>query len=159
MPKALENEHKSWRAATMPWPIDWRRTLPNSLPPRCRKVPASISTMLAAPLIGEAIPHLARGAQILICGLMGSYQQEQTAGPDRLPDLLRAAMFNGVSLKAFTQVGQGTLRPAFTREIAALLASGDLKPDLNVLEGVDRLPKAMIGLFEASTAGKVVVRV
>ena len=115
---------------------------------------------VGGPLLADMTAFLARGALVLICGLMGIYQQDaQAAGPDRLADVLRAVMFKGVRIQAFTQVGQDALRPEFEREIAALLAEGKLRPYLHVEQGIDSLPQALVNLFDSSTTGKVVVRV
>ena len=114
---------------------------------------------VGGPLLPQVLPHLARGAQILICGLMAGYQQKDAAGPDHLPELLQAVMVRGVTVKGFTQLGQDAQRPAFTAEIAGLLASGALRAELHTVDGFDQLPAAMVNLFNASTTGKVVVRV
>jgi NADPH-dependent curcumin reductase CurA len=114
---------------------------------------------VGGPLLATLMPFMARGAQVLICGLMSQYQGDAPATHDNLPDVLRAVMFEGLSIKAFNQVGQDALRPAFEKELAELLASGRMKVDVHVEQGIERLPQAMAGLFDKSVAGKVVVRV
>ena len=114
---------------------------------------------VGGPLFASIVPLMARGGQILVCGLMAQYQGEQGAGPDSLPGVLRAVMFSGLRIQGFTQVGQDALRPAFEEELAALVESGRMNVDVHVEQGIDRLPHAMAGLFDSSTTGKVVVRV
>jgi NADPH-dependent curcumin reductase len=102
----------------------------------------------------------AHGAQVLICGLMAQYQDSHAAvASDRLSEVLRAVMFKGLRIQAFNQVGQDALRPAFEQELAALLASGQIKPKVHIENGIEYLPRALVNLFDRSTTGKVVVRV
>lgn len=111
-------------------------------------------------MLADVVPFLARGAQVLICGLMAQYQDAgEAAGPDRLPLVLRAVMMNGITIKGFTQFGKDALRPAFEAEIGDLVATGRLAHRVHVEEGIERLPHALCGLFERGVPGKVVVRV
>ena len=115
---------------------------------------------VGGPLLTEVMPLLARGGLVLICGLMAQYQNENRApSADHLPDILRAVMFKGLRIQGFSQVGQDALRPAFEGELAQLISSGQLKPKVTVENGIDRLPHALVNLFDKSTTGKVVVRV
>ena len=114
---------------------------------------------VGGPMLAQVVPLLARGAQVLICGLMSQYQDAgEAAGPDHLPAVLRAVMMNGVSIKGFSQFGQDALRPAFEAEIAGLLVAGKLAHRVHIEDGIERLPHALCGLFDSSVAGKVVVR-
>lgn len=113
---------------------------------------------VGGPLLADMTAFMARGALVLICGLMSSYQDTpETTGPDRLTDVLRAVMFKGVRIQGFSQAGQDHRRPAFEAEVGSLLASGALKPSLRIVKGIENLPGAMVALFESSTTGKVVV--
>ena len=105
------------------------------------------------------MPFMARGALVLICGLMAQYQGEEASGVDNLPAVLRAVMFNSLRIQGFTQAGQDAQRPAFEAELAELVASGKINVAMHVEQGIERLPHAMAGLFDKSVAGKVVVRV
>jgi NADPH-dependent curcumin reductase CurA len=68
-------------------------------------------------------------------------------------------MRKGVRIQSFSQYGQEALRPGFEQEISGLLASGAIRPEIHVEEGLESLPQAQVNLFENSTTGKVVVRV
>lgn len=114
---------------------------------------------VGGPFLVSILPVLARGALVLISGLMAQYQGEAAAGRDNLPAVLSAVMMNGVRIQAFTQAGRSDLRPGFEAELADLVARGAINTDLHIIEGIERLPDAMCGLFENSTTGKVLVRV
>lgn len=114
---------------------------------------------VGGPMLALLMPFMARGALVLICGLMSHYQGDAPTSVDNLPAVLRGVMFNGLRIHGFTQLGKDALRPAFEEELAALVASGRMKVDVHVEHGIERLPHVMAGLFEKSVTGKVVVRV
>ena len=111
-------------------------------------------------MMADVVPFMAYGGLILISGLMAQYQ-DGTAGSqsDNLPPVLFAVMGKGVRIQGFSQYGQDALRPAFEQEISELLASGKIKPEVHIVDGIENLPQAQVNLFEHSTTGKVVVRV
>lgn len=115
---------------------------------------------VGGPMLAEMMPYMAFGGLVLISGLMAQYQGDKGAGgTDNLPAVLHAVMGKGVRIQGFSQFGQDALRPGFEQEIADLLASGAIKPEVHVVEGLEALPQAQVDLFENSTTGKVVVRV
>lgn len=115
---------------------------------------------VGGPMMADVVPFMAYGGLILISGLMAQYQ-DGTAGSqsDNLPPVLFAVMGKGVRLQGFSQYGQDALRAGFEQEISELLASGAIKPEVHIVEGLENLPQAQVNLFEHSTTGKVVVRV
>ncbi|MFC4595831.1 zinc-binding dehydrogenase [Sphingobium tyrosinilyticum] len=114
---------------------------------------------VGGPMLADILPVMAPGGLILVCGLMAGYQGDEQTGRDNLPALLRAIMFKGLRIQAFSQYGKDALRPAFDDEVAELVGSGKVKPQLHIEQGLERLPHALAGLFERSVPGKVVVRV
>ncbi len=115
---------------------------------------------VGGPMMAEILPFMAYGGLILISGLMAQYQDASAGSQkDNLPAVLFAVMGKGVRIQGFSQYGQDALRPGFEAEISELLASGKVKPEIHIVEGLDNLPKAQVNLFENSTTGKVVVRV
>jgi NADPH-dependent curcumin reductase len=114
---------------------------------------------VGGPLLATLMPFMARGAQVLICGLMSQYQGDEASRVDNLPAVLRGVMFNSLRIQGFTQAGQDAQRPAFEAELAELVASGKINVAIHVEQGIERLPHAMAGLFDKSVTGKVVVRV
>jgi NADPH-dependent curcumin reductase len=115
---------------------------------------------VGGPMMADIVPYMAYGGLILISGLMAQYQ-DATAGSqtDNLPSVLFAVMGKGVRIQGFSQYGQDALRSGFEQEISDLLASGAIKPEVHIVDGLENLPQAQVNLFESSTTGKVVVRV
>lgn len=114
---------------------------------------------VGGPQLATLVPFMARGGQILICGLMSQYQGDTPSDIDNLPAVLRGVMFNSLRIQGFTQAGQDAQRPAFEAELTDLVASGRINVAMHIEHGIERLPHAMAGLFDNSVAGKVVVRV
>ena len=56
-------------------------------------------------------------------------------------------------------MGRMRCAPDLRQEITELLASGKVKPEVHIIDGIENLPQAQVNLFENSTTGKVVVRV
>jgi len=115
---------------------------------------------VGGPMLAEMMPYMAFGGLVLISGLMAQYQGGANGGQtDDLATVLFAVMGKGVRIQGFSQYGQDALRPAFEQEISDLIASGAIKPEVHIVEGLENLPQAQVDLFERSTTGKVVVRV
>ena len=115
---------------------------------------------VGGPLLAEIVPYLAYSGLVLISGLMAQYQGDKPVSQnDDLATVLFAVMGKGVRIQGFSQFGQDALRPGFEKEISELIASGTIKPEVHVVEGLENLPQAQVDLFERSTTGKVVVRV
>jgi len=121
---------------------------------------------VGGPMLAEMMPYMAFGGLVLISGLMAQYQSDNrhqgdrgASGTDNLPAVLHAVMGKGVRIQGFSQYGQDALRPGFEQEICGLIASGAIKPEIHVEQGLENLPQALVNLFERSTTGKVVVQV
>ncbi len=115
---------------------------------------------VGGPMMAQVAPFMAYGGLILISGLMAQYQDASAGSQtDSLPAVLFAVMGKGVRIQGFSQYGQDALRPGFEQEISELLASGAIKPEVHIVEGIENLPQAQVNLFEKSTTGKVVVKV
>jgi NADPH-dependent curcumin reductase CurA len=115
---------------------------------------------VGGPMLAEVMPYMAFGGLVLISGLMAQYQGNADGDQtDNLATVLFAVMGKGVRIQGFSQYGQDALRPAFQQEISQLIASGAIKPEIHIVEGLENLPQAQVDLFESSTTGKVVVRV
>lgn len=138
------------------------RTAPDFLEQLKQAAPEGVDVYfdnVGGPLMVTVANMLKPRGKIMVCGLMSQYQGHDGSGTDNLPIVLEALMARSGSIQAFSQVGEEGLRPEFEREISEFIASGKLKPEVHVEEGIEALPAALCGLFENSRTGKVVVRV
>jgi len=94
-------------------------------------------------------------ARLVECGMIGGYNAtEPTQGPRNI------IMVIGKSLKmqGFIVNQFAGLRPKFLADMAGWIASGQMKWEDTVLEGIEKAPDAFIGLFTGANMGKMLVR-
>lgn len=83
-------------------------------------------------------------------------------GPDRLPAAMREVLSRSLLIRGFIQREFSEQRPAFYREyreMAAWIASGQIRHKEHIVDGLEAAPEAVIGLMEGRNFGKLVVRV
>jgi NADPH-dependent curcumin reductase CurA len=98
---------------------------------------------------------LNRGARIPLCGVISEYNAtEHTPGPNLRPLLVHRAM-----MKGFIVSDHYDRFPAFLQEMVPLVREGAIKYREDIVDGLDRAPSALIGLFEGRNFGKMLVRV
>jgi NADPH-dependent curcumin reductase len=106
------------------------------------------------------LPLLNLFARIPVCGLIAQYNEEGPfQGPDRLPIVMRQVLTKSLSIRGFIQREFADQRPAFYREMAGWLKSGQIKYREDVIEGLENAPQAMIGLLEGRNFGKLLIKV
>lgn len=94
-------------------------------------------------------------ARIPLCGQISLYNaKEIPMGPRLQPMLLtRSVLMQGFIVSNFQeQFGEGITA------LAQWVKSGDLKFTETVVEGFDKLPEALLGLFSGDNTGKMVVK-
>ena len=109
-----------------------------------------------------ALPHFRLRARIAVCGLMEFYGLASLPpGPD-----MTMVAFNEINLKRITVQGlvtmdyMGTpLHEKFKQEMKALILSGKVTPVEHVIDGLEKAPDTLQGLFEGRNFGKAVIRV
>ncbi|MEP6701820.1 MAG: NADP-dependent oxidoreductase [Betaproteobacteria bacterium] len=108
---------------------------------------------------GEVLDHVLRRvnahARVALCGLIAGYNQ---AEPMALANV-RAILVNRVRLQGFIVSDQLPRWPEIIRELAGRIASGKLKYRETIAEGLDKAPKAFIGLLKGENFGKQLVKV
>ena len=105
-------------------------------------------------------PLLNTFARVPVCGLIAQYNQTGPfAGPDRLPNVMRQVLSKSLTIRGFIQREFSDLRPAFYREMADWIESGQIKYREDVVEGLENAPQALIGLLEGQNFGKLLIKV
>ena len=108
-------------------------------------------------LLDAALANLARGARVVICGAISTYNDETLAeGPRRYMSLLvfRATM------QGFVVFDYADRYPEGVEAISRLIADGRMTATETVLEGgVPAFPDALLGLFDGVNTGKLLLRV
>ena len=105
-------------------------------------------------------PLLNDFARVPVCGLIAQYNDTgPRPGPDRLPGVMREILSRSLLIRGFIQREFVDQRPAFEREMAAWIASGQVRYRDDIVDGLEAAPQAFIGLLEGRNFGKLVVRV
>jgi hypothetical protein len=93
-------------------------------------------------------------ARIAICGLIASYEGEETTA---LPDL-RLVLVRRLRIEGLIVFDRMDLWPRALDELTALHASGKLKWRESVAEGIESAPQAFLDLLAGKNFGKQLVR-
>ncbi len=97
-------------------------------------------------------PH----GRIVCCGAISMYNAtERPTGPRNLFMVVTKRL----RVEGFIVSDHGDRTPAFLAEVAPLVRDGLLQAPETVVEGIERMPEAFVGLFRGDNLGKMVVRV
>jgi NADPH-dependent curcumin reductase CurA len=106
-------------------------------------------------VLAAVLRVLNRGARIPLCGLISEYNAPpDTGGPNLRPLLVNRALIRG-----FIVSDHVDRFPAFLHEAMPLVRDRRLRYREDIVEGLERAPSALIGLFEGRNFGKMLVRV
>jgi NADPH-dependent curcumin reductase len=111
--------------------------------------------------VWEAVfPLLNPFARIPVCGLIAHYNDtELPGGPNRIPQLMRAVLTKRLTMRGFIVSDFAAKEGDFLRDVSTWLRERRIKYREDVVEGLDKAPRALIGLLRGENFGKVVVRV
>ncbi|MGB3930052.1 MAG: NADP-dependent oxidoreductase [Sphingobium sp.] len=124
-----------------------------------REVPKGIDIIydnVGGPILDAMLSRIAIGARVVLCGGISRYEQGgQIAGPGNYFNLiLRRARMEG-----FIILDQQPRWPEMRARLAALLRSGRLVAQQDVVEGFENAPTALARLFTGANRGKQLLRV
>ncbi len=134
------------------------------LPERLKAVcPAGIDVYFenVGGAVFEAVfPLLNNFARVPVCGQIATYNAvEMPAGALRVSALTRAILTKRLTLRGFIVTDFAARQPDFLRDVSAWLREGRIKYREDVVDGLDKAPRALIGLLRGENFGKMLVRV
>ena len=96
-----------------------------------------------------------------VCGLIAHYNDKTPPpGPDRLPMLMGLLLRKRIRAQGFIIMDHYADGYAqFFRDMSEWVAAGKVKLREDIVEGLEVLPSAFIGLLEGKNFGKLMVRV
>ena len=107
-------------------------------------------------ILDAALTRLARGARIVICGAISTYNASSPApGPANYLSLL----VNRASMTGFVIFDYASQYAEATREMAGWLSSGELVAREDVVPGLETFPETLLRLFRGENTGKLVLQV
>jgi len=109
----------------------------------------------------EAVfPLLNNFARVPVCGQIATYNAtEMPSGSLRVSQLTRAILTKRLTLRGFIVSDFATRQGDFLREASAWVREGRLKYREDVVDDIEKAPRALIGLLRGENFGKMLVRV
>ena len=102
-----------------------------------------------------AITMLKLHGRAAICGMISQYNNtEPQPGPRNLGMLVSKRL----TLRGFLVGDHAGVRGQFFKEVSAALADGRVQVRETVVEGLENMPDAFLGLFKGANTGKMLVR-
>ena len=109
----------------------------------------------------EAVfPLLNNFARVPVCGQIATYNaNEMPAGELRTSALTRAILTKRLTLRGFIVSDFAARHGDFLRDMSEWLREGRVKYREDVVDGLEKAPRALIGLLRGENFGKMLVRV
>ena len=109
----------------------------------------------------EAVfPLLNNFARVPVCGQIATYNAtEMPAGELRTSAVTRAILTKRLTLRGFIVTDFAARHGDFLRDVSAWLREGRIKYREDVVDGIEKAPRALIGLLRGENFGKMLVRV
>ena len=110
------------------------------------------------------LPLMNTFGRIPVCGMISGYNSGALGGgavaegPDRLPVLWRSILVKHMSVNGFIISNHYDQYPAFLKEAAPLVATGQLAYLEDIADGLENAPRAFMGLLEGRNIGKQIVK-
>ena len=92
--------------------------------------------------------------RIPVCGMISTYN----GGGDPVANLFQL-IYGRIRMEGFVSTDFAHLRGAFEAEMTDWLKGGRIKYQETILEGFERAPEGLVGLFHGNNTGKMLVRV
>jgi NADPH-dependent curcumin reductase len=141
--------------------VDHRRSdFPEALKAACPKGIDINFENVGGPVFDAVLPLLNTFARIPLCGLIAHYNAtELPGGVDRVPLLMRQVLTKRLTVRGFIVFDFASQQPEFLAEVGPLVRDGRVKYREDIIEGLEKAPRALIGLLRGENFGKVIVRV
>jgi NADPH-dependent curcumin reductase CurA len=104
--------------------------------------------------LDAALPRMNVRGRIPVCGMISTYN----GGGEGVKNLFNL-IYGRVRMEGFVASDFGHLNAAFMSDMTGWLKDGRIKYQETVLEGFERAPEGLIGLFEGRNSGKMLIRI
>ena len=111
---------------------------------------------VGGPVTDAVIPHLNFWSRIPLCGSISAYNADK---PEMGPRILWPFVGRRVTLRGFIVSDFAAKFEPARRAMGELVRSGRLKYKEDIVEGIEKAPRAFIGLLRGENFGKLQVRI
>ena len=104
--------------------------------------------------LDAALPRMNVHGRIPVCGMISTYN----GGGEGVRNLFNM-IYKRIRMEGFVATDFAHLNAAFVSDMTGWLKSGQIKYQETVLNGFERAPEGLIGLFEGRNTGKMLIHV
>jgi NADPH-dependent curcumin reductase CurA len=104
--------------------------------------------------LDAALPRMNVRGRIPVCGMISTYN----GGGEGVKNLF-ALIYGRVRMEGFVSSDFGHLNAAFVADMTGWLKDGRVKYQETILDGFERAPEGLIGLFSGVNTGKMLIQV
>jgi hypothetical protein len=104
--------------------------------------------------LDAALTRMNVRGRIPVCGMISTYN----GGGEGVRNLF-LLIYGRIDMQGFVASDFGHLNAAFVSDMTTWLKDGRMKYQETVLDGFERAPEGLIGLFEGRNAGKMIIRI
>jgi NADPH-dependent curcumin reductase CurA len=106
--------------------------------------------------LNAALPRMNALGRIAVCGMISAYN---TAGAISEPvTTLSNMIYNRLTMRGFVFYEFESMREQFLADMKGWLKDGRMQYRTTIVDGIERAPAALIGLFSGANTGKMLVR-
>ena len=106
-------------------------------------------------ILMAALDNLAMNARIILCGSISEYAREEPFGPTNYTRLRRA----NATLHGYFVYNYLDRFEASNDQLVAWVKTGEMKPLLDIVDGFENMPEALMGVYDGINIGMRCVRV
>ena len=106
-------------------------------------------------ILEAALDNLAYGARVVLCGSISEYTRDEPFGPTNYTRLRR----HEADMRGFFVYNHAHGFERAETDIASWIKAGRLRALVDISDGFERMPDALIGLYTGTNRGKRIVRV
>jgi len=106
--------------------------------------------------LDAALGRMATFGRVALCGMVSAYNLEE---PPPGPRNIAAVIVNRITVRGFIVMDHYDLMERFATEVTGHIHSGELRYRETIVEGIERMPAAFIGLLAGENIGKMLVKV
>ena len=104
--------------------------------------------------LDAALPRMNVRGRIPVCGMISTYN----GGGEGVHNLFNL-IYGRIRMEGFVASDFGHLQDAFVSDMTGWLKDGRVKYQETILDGFERAPEGLIGLFSGANQGKMLIRV
>uniref|UniRef100_A0A0D9XQX6 Enoyl reductase (ER) domain-containing protein n=1 Tax=Leersia perrieri TaxID=77586 RepID=A0A0D9XQX6_9ORYZ len=104
-------------------------------------------------MLDAALLNMRRGGRVVVCGMISQYNLEEPKGVRNLQFVIPKR----IRLEGLAVVDHFGLYAKFEEEMAGYLKEGKVVVVEDVVDGIDKAPEALIGMFSGRNVGKLLV--